>query len=81
MSDGINSLLPINLLAYFTSNANIHSHHTRQINSPHVTQIHDSISAKSLIHKAPKMLSDIPQVGLIRLHINKKAFNRLLKIA
>ena len=78
MFDCINSLLPVPLLTYFTSNANIHSHHTRQINVPHVTQIHGSISAKSLIHKGPKIWSEIPQV--IRLHRNKKAFNRLLHI-
>ena len=70
MFDCINSLLPIPLvLAYFTSNANTHSHHTRQRNVPHVTQMHGSISAKSLIHKGPQIWSEIPQV--IKLHKNK----------
>ena len=77
MFDCINSLLPTRLLDYFTINANVHTHYTRQIHILHVTPTYGSISEKSVTHKGPKIWSEIPQI--IRLHTNKDRFIKLLK--
>ncbi len=70
MFDCINGLLPTPILEYFTTNATIHAHHTRQINIPHVTQTFGTISERAVTHIGPKT---------IRLHQNKNIFSRLLK--
>ena len=77
MFDCINGLLPTPILDYFTTNATIHAHHTRQRNIPHVTQTFGTISERSVTHKGPKTWIEIPQT--IRLHQNKNIFSRLLK--
>ena len=77
MFDCINGLLPTPILEYFTTNATIHAHHTRQRNIPHVTQTVGTISERAVTHKGPKTWTEIPQT--IRLHQNKNIFSRLLK--
>ena len=79
MFDCINGLLPTPILEYFTTNATIHAHHTRQRNIPHVTQTFGTTSERAVTHKVkgPKMWTEIPQP--IRLHQNKNIFSRLLK--
>ena len=77
MFDCINGLLPTPILDYFTTNATIHAHHTRQRNIPHMTQTFGTISERSVTHKGPKTWIEIPQT--IRLHQNKNIFSRLLK--
>ena len=77
MFDCINGLLPIPIREYFTINATIHTHYTRQRNIPHFPQTYGTISERSVTHKGPKTWSDIPQI--IRLYANKKIFPRLLK--
>ena len=77
MFDCINGLIQTPILDYFTTNATIHAHHTRQINIPHVTQTFGTISDRSVTHKGPKTWIEIPQT--IRLHQNKYIFSRLLK--
>ena len=62
----INGLLPTPILDYFTTNATIHAHHTRQRNIPHVTQTFGTISERAVTHKGPKTWIEIPQT--IRLH-------------
>ena len=78
MFDCINSLLPTRLLDYFTRNANVHTHHTRQSHILHVTPTYGSISEKSVTHMGPKIWSEIPQI--FRLHTNKDRFIKLLKM-
>ena len=77
MFDCINGLLPTPILEYFTTNATIHAHHTRQRNIPHVTQTFGTTSERAVTHKGPKFWTEIPQT--IRLHQNKNIFSRLLK--
>ena len=77
MFDCINGLLPTPILEYFTTNATIHAHHTRQRNIPHVTQTFGTISKRAVTHKGPNIWTEIPQT--IRLHQNKNTFSRLLK--
>ena len=78
MFDCINGLLvPTPILDYFTTNATIHAHHTRQRNIPHVTQTFGTISERAVTHKGPKTWTEILQT--IRLHQNKNIFSRLLK--
>ena len=77
MFDCINGLLPTPILEYFTTNATIHAHHTRQRNIPHVTQTFGTTSERAVMHKGPKIWTEIPQT--IRLHQNKNIFSRLLK--
>ena len=77
MFDCINCFLPTPILDNFTTNATIHAHHTRQRNIPHVTQTFGTISKRAVIHKGPKMGTEIPQT--IRLHQNKNTSSRLLK--
>ena len=77
MFDCIHGLLPTAILEYFTTNATINAHHTRQRNIPHVTQTFGTTSERAVTHKGPKMWTEIPQT--IRLHQNKNIFSRLLK--
>ena len=77
MFDCINGLLPTPILEYFTTNATIHAHHTRQRNIPHVTQTFGTNSERAVTHKGQKIWTEIPQP--IRLHQNKNIFSRLLK--
>ncbi len=77
MFDCIKGLLPTPILEYFTTNATIHAHHTRQRNIPHVTQTFCTIFERSVTHKGPKTWTEIPQT--IRLYQNKNIFTRLLK--
>ncbi len=65
----INGLLPTPILEYFTTNATIHAHHTRQRNIPHATQTFDTISERSVSHKGPKTWTEIPQ-SIRLLYIN-----------
>ena len=48
MFDCINGLLPTPILEYFTPNATIHAHHTRQRNIPHVTQTFGTTSERAV---------------------------------
>ena len=77
MFDCINGRLPSPILKYFTTNANIHAHHTRQRNIPNITQPFGTISERSVTRKGPKMWTEISQT--IRLHQNKHIFTKLLK--
>ena len=61
MFDCINGLLPTPILEYFTTNATIHAHHTRQRNIPPVTQTFGTISERAVTHKGPKTWTEIPQ--------------------
>ena len=70
MFDCINGLLPTPILEYFTTNATIHAHYTRQRNIAYVTQTFGTISERAVTHIGPKT---------IRLHQNKNIFSRLLK--
>ena len=59
--------------AYLT----VHQHNTRQVLDPHFTIIFNSIAEKSIIHRGPRICSNIPQP--IKECANKKSFNKLLK--
>ena len=59
MFDFMNGLLPISV---FYNQCN-HTHHTRQRNIPHVTQIYGTISERSVTHKGPTTWSEIPQIS------------------
>ena len=77
MFDCINGLLPTPIIEYFTTNATIHAHHTRQRNIPHVIQTFGTISERAVTRKGPTTWTEIPQT--IRLNQNKNIFSRLLK--
>ena len=68
MFDCINGQLPIPIFDYFTTNATIHTHHTRQMTIPHVTQTYGTISQRTKYHRQSN-----------HNYTNKKLFTRVLK--
>ena len=77
MHDFTRRKLPIPLLNFFSSNLTVHQHNTRQVLDPHFTIIFNSIAEKSIIHRGPRIWSNIPQP--IKECANKNSFNKLLK--
>ena len=77
MHDYTRRTLPTPLLNFFSSNLNVHQHNTRQVLDPHFSIIYNSIAEKSIIHRGPRIWSNVPQV--IKECVNKNSFNKLLK--
>ena len=77
MHDYTRRTLPTPLLNFFSSNLTVHQHNTRQVLDPHFSIIYNSIAEKSIIHRGPRIWSNIPQV--IKECVNKNSFNKLLK--
>ena len=53
--------LPTPILDFFASNLAVHQHNTRHVLDPHFTIIYNSIAEKYIIHRGPRIWSDIPQ--------------------
>ena len=65
--DCIHGLLPTPTPEYFTTNATIHAHYTRQRHTPHVIQTFGTISERSVTHKGSTSWTEIPQTTRSRL--------------
>ena len=61
MYDFTRRKLPIPILDFFASNLAVHQHNTRHAHDPHFTIIHNSTADKSILHRGPRIWSDIPQ--------------------
>jgi hypothetical protein len=59
--DAMHNNLPKPLSIRFNPNSVMHDHYTRQRNNPHVEQRRSMVANNSIIHKAPVILSHIPQ--------------------
>ena len=77
MHDFTRRKLPTPLLNFFSSNLTVHKHNTRQVLDPHFSIIYNSIAEKSIIHRGPRIWSNIPQP--IKECETKNSFNKLLK--
>lgn len=55
-----NNTLPLKLANFFSINANIHAHNTRQANSVHFNQFRLQSSLNSFLHQSPKLWLDVP---------------------
>ena len=55
----------------------VHQHNTRQVLDPHFSIIYNYIAEKSIMHRGPRIWSNIPQV--IKECVNKNSINTLLK--
>ena len=79
MYDFTRRKLPTPILDFFASNLAVHQHNnnTRHVLDPHFTIIHNSTADKSILHRGPRIWSDIPQP--IKECVNKISFIKLLK--
>ena len=77
MHDFTRRKLPTPLLNFFSSNLTVHKHNTRQVLDPHFSIIYNSIAEKSIIHRGPRIWSNIHQP--IKECETKNSFNKLLK--
>ena len=77
MHDFTRRKLPTPLLNFFSSNLTVHQHNMRQVLDPHFSIIYNSIAEKSIIHRGPRIWSNIPQP--IKECETKNSFNKLLK--
>ena len=77
MHDFTRRKLPTPLLNFFSSNLTVHQHNTRQVLDPHFSIIYNSIAEKSILHRGPRIWSNIPQP--IKECETKNSFKKLLK--
>ena len=77
MHDYTRRTRPTPLLNFFSSNPTVHQHNTRQVLDPHFSIIYNYIADKYIIHRGPRIWSNIPQV--IKECVNKNSFTKLLK--
>ena len=77
MYDFTRRKLPTPILDFFARNLAVHQHNTRHVLDPHFTIIHNSTADKSILHRGPRIWSDIPQP--IKECVNKIGFIKLLK--
>ena len=61
MYDFTRRKLPTPILDFFARNLAVHQHNTRHVLDPHFTIIHNSTADKSILHRGPRIWSDIPQ--------------------
>ena len=54
-------LIPLFNFFSFCRNLTFHQHNTRQVLDPHFTIIYNYIAEKSIIHRGPRIWSNIPQ--------------------
>ena len=77
MHDFTRRKLPTPLLNFFSSNLTFHQHNTRQVLDTHFTIIYNYIAEKSIIHRGPRIWSNIPKP--LKECANKNSFNKHLK--
>ena len=77
MHDFTRRKLPTPFLNFFSSNLTVHQHNTRQVLDPHFSIIYNSIADKSILHRGPRIWSNIPQP--IKECETKNSLKKLLK--